>query len=465
MKKIILLIVSAIMFGNINAQKTGGINPDMLNNIRNSYKKTDNDIAIRNAMGKTSIKTLATNMENMANFDTYFSDKIHSKGITDQHKSGRCWLFTGLNVVRAKMIDEYKLGEMEFSQNYNFFWDQLEKSNLFLQGIIDSRYKSINDKFVEWLLKNPINDGGQFTGVSDVISKYGIVPASVMPETYSSNNTSDLSRLIGLKLKEFALEIRKMANVQKKPLGDIMKRKEDMLSVIYRMLVLSLGEPPVSFTWTMYDNKGEVVSKKEYTPLSFYKEYIGEDLRNDFVMLMNDPSRDYYRVYEIEYDRHTYDGSNWRYVNLPIEDIKKMAISSIKDNAMMYFSCDVGKFLDSKRGVLDVNNYNYDALMGTTFGMDKRERIITFSSGSSHAMTLMAVDLDDSGKPKKWMVENSWGASSGYKGHLIMTDKWFDEYMFRLVVNKKYVTMKVSEVMKQAPILLPPWDPMFAFEE
>lgn len=232
-----------------------------------------------------------------------------------------------------------------------------------------------------------------------------------------------------------------------------------MLSTVYRMLALAFGEPVERFTWTM---NGET---KEYTPQSFYQEYLGNDLTNNYVMLMNDPSREYYKCYEIDFDRHVYDGKNWTYVNLPVEDIKAMAIESIKDSTMMYFSCDVAKFLDSKRGTLDLKNFDYEPLMGTTFGMNKKQRVQTFASGSSHAMTLMAVDLDKDGKPKKWMVENSWGAEAGYKGHLIMTDEWFDEYMFRLVVEKKYVPEKVLNILKQKPIRLPAWDPMFAPEE
>ena len=180
---------------------------------------------------------------------------------------------------------------------------------------------------------------------------------------------------------------------------------------------------------------------------------------------MNDPTRPYWKSYEIEYDRHMHDGQNWLYVNLPLEDIKEMAIASIKDSTMMYFSCDVGKFLDSKRGLLDLDNYDYESIFDVEFGMDKRERIMTFDSGSSHAMTLMAVDLDKDGKPLKWQVENSWGANSGHRGTIIMTDEWFDEYMFRLVVDKKYVPAKVLEVLKEKPTKLPAWDPMFTPEE
>jgi bleomycin hydrolase len=182
-------------------------------------------------------------------------------------------------------------------------------------------------------------------------------------------------------------------------------------------------------------------------------------------MLMNDPTRPYWKSYEIEYDRHLYDGHNWLYINLPLDEIKKMAIASIKDSTMMYFSCDVGKFLDSKRGTLDLDNYRYGELFGIEFGMDKRERVMTFDSGSSHAMTLKAVDLDKDGNPKKWQVENSWGANSGFQGTLIMTDKWFDEYMFRLVVDRKYVPENVMKVLKEKPTKLPAWDPMFTPEE
>ena len=208
-----------------------------------------------------------------------------------------------------------------------------------------------------------------------------------------------------------------------------------------------------------------MVSKKTYTPKSFYDEYIGEELEQNYIMIMNDPSREYNKVYEIEYDRHVYDGENWLYINLPIERVKELAIASIKDNTAMYFSCDVGKFLNRSRGTLDVANFDYASLFNTSFTMDKKQRIQTYASGSSHAMPLIAVDLNEGGKPKKWMVENSWGAGSGYRGNLIMTDEWFEEYMFRVVVERKYVPEDILKMLDQKPMLLPAWDPMFAPEE
>ena len=210
--------------------------------------------------------------------------------------------------------------------------------------------------------------------------------------------------------------------------------------------------------------KGDFVSRKTYTPKSFYDEFVGADLEHNYVMVMNDPCREYNKVYEIDYDRHVYDGDNWVYLNLPIERIKEMAIASIKDDTAMYFSCDVGKFLDRSTGMLDPDRFDYESLFGVSFGMDKKERVQTHASGSSHAMTLIAVDMDGD-KPVKWMVENSWGADNGYKGNLIMTDRWFDEYMFRLVVEKKYVPAVILGLLDQEPIRLPAWDPMFLPEE
>ena len=444
---------------SVMAQNSGGIDSKMMETIRSGYKGTAAERAVKNALATTSISTLATNGDNLAMCDTHFAYQVKTKGITDQRSSGRCWLFTGLNVLRAKMITNHDLKSFEFSQNYLSFHDLLEKSNLFLQGIIDTRNLPLDDRKVDWLLKNPIGDGGQFTGVSNLITKYGAVPSSAMPETYQSNNTRDMRMILSLKLREYALTLREAKK------GELLSLKTEMLTEIYGILVKCLGVPPTEFEWTRYNSKGEKVSTKVYTPKSFYDEFIGEDLEANYIMLMNDPTREYGKVYEIDYDRHTYDGDNWLYINLPIERIKEVAIASIKDNTAMYFSCDVGKFFDRKKGVLDIANLDYESLFNTKLPMDKKQRISTFASGSSHAMTLIAVDVDDSGKTTKWMVENSWGPASGYKGNVIMTDEWFNEYMFRLVAERKYVPADILKMLDQKPIMLPAWDPMFTPEE
>ena len=462
-KRILSVFACCALLCSAQAQEEkGGISAEMMQQIKQSYQNTASDKAIRNAIGSNDIRKLALNQDNLRAMDTHFSVKVNSKGVTNQESSGRCWLFTGLNVMRAKAIAKHNLGAFEFSQVYPFFFDQLEKANLFLQGVIDTSDKPMEDKMVEWLFRHPLSDGGTFTGVADIVSKYGLVPKDVMPETHSSENTNRMADLITLKLREQGLELREMAAKGSKA-DALNQKKTEMLGVVYRMLVLNLGVPPTEFTWTEYNAQGEPVSTETYTPMSFLKKYGDEHLLGNYVMLMNDPSREYYKTYEIDYDRHRYDGKNWTYINLPVEDIKEMAIASLKDSTMMYFSCDVGKFLDGKRGLLDVKNYDYESLMGTSFGMDKKQRVQSFASGSSHAMTLMAVDLDKEGKPTKWMVENSWG-TAGYNGHLIITDEWFNEYMFRLVVETKYVPEKISNLLKRKPVRLPAWDPMFAPE-
>ena len=458
MKKTILLAALLFSATAFAQNPKGGISADMLKDLKGAYEGNATDKALHNALNAASINVLAASADKLAMIDTHFSDEVKTKGRTNQLSSGRCWLFTGLNVLRARMIQKHDLGAFTFSQNYLFFYDQLEKANLFLQGIIDTADKPMEDRTVDWLFSNPIGDGGQFTGVSNLVMKYGVVPSDVMPETLNANNTSQMRTQLATKLREDGLRLR-AAKAKERP-----AMKVQMLKEVYRILALCLGVPPTEFTWARYNSKGEFVSEKTYTPKSFYEEFIGEDLENNYIMVMNNPTVEYGKVYEIEYDRHVYDGQNWVYLNLPIERIKEMAIASIKDNTALYFSCDVGKFLDRKRGIADLGNFDYESLMGVTFGMDKKERILTHASGSTHAMTLIAVDLKD-GQPVKWMVENSWGADSGYRGNIIMTDEWFNEYMFRLVVEKKYVPADIMALMNQKPILLPAWDPMFLPEE
>ena len=461
MKKTLVSLSFVVLSAGCFAQ---GISQEMLDRFANDNKMNGSERAIKNALAAGPVANLALNQDNQVEQDTYFSNSVPSKGITDQESSGRCWLFTGLNVLRAKMINEQKLvSGMEFSQNYLFFFDQLEKSNLFLQAIIDTRKKPMDDQTVMWLFQHPLSDGGTFTGVADLVAKYSIVPKGVMPETYSSRNTSQFTTFLKRKLREDALALRADTKASDKALQ---AQKEKYLSEIYHMLTLGFGTPVKEFMWAPKDTNGKMTSApKKYTPRSFYEEFINLDLQNDYIMLMTDPTRDYWKTYEIQYDRHTYDGHNWLYLNVPMEDIKEAAIASIKDSTMMYFSCDVSKFLDRKRGIADLQNFDYDEIFGVHFGMDKAQRIRSFDSGSTHAMTLKAVDLDENGKPVKWEVENSWGASSGHQGHIIMTDEWFDNYMFRLVINKKYASEKVLKAASQKPTLLPCWDPMFSCEE
>lgn len=445
--------------------KGGGISDATLQQIVKSQNGSANK-ALFNAIANNNIDDLVKNPANSAPVDTHFSIETPKQSIHNQKSSGRCWMFSGFNVLRSNFAKNDKEGRVvEFSQDYLFFYDQLEKANLMLQGVIDTGKKSIEDPQVQFFFKNPINDGGTFCGVADLAEKYGLVPMSAQPETYSSNSTSKMSKLISSKLREFGLELRKMVADGKKTTA-IQARKAEMLATIYHMLSLTLGEPVKEFTYAFRDKDGKQVGEaKKYTPKSFYEETVGHSLNGTFLMVMNDPRRPYHKTYEVEYDRHTYDGHNWKYLNLPMEEIANLAIASLKDGYKMYSSYDVGKQLDRKRGYLALDNFDYGSLFGTMFPMDKAERISTFDSGSTHAMTLSAVDLDAAGKPVKWKVENSWGADNGFSGCFIMTNEWFNEYMFRLVVDKKYASEQLLKEFEQKPTMLTPDDPLFQLED
>ena len=460
-----LLMATLLMSGAGMVSAQTAITPKVLSQLA-SQEQTAADVAIRNAMAQTSLSVLATDISTLKGVTrSEFSYQVNTKGITNQKQSGRCWLFTGLNVLRSQAINKHNLPKLELSQVYLFFFDQLEKSNLFLQGVIDTADKPFDDRFVDWLFCNPLSDGGTFTGVADLVEKYGVVPKEAMPETYSSNNTSQIASQMKWQLRDYGMQLRKLAasGSQKKQLE---AEKVKMLGNIYHMLTLAYGVPPTEFRWEFRTASGSLVSDKTYTPKEFYKELWGDyNLNEQTILVMNDPSREYGKVYRIQYDRHTYDGHDWVYLNLPMEQIKPIAIEMIKNNEAMYISCDVGKFLNRSLGTCDMNNFDYKSLLGVDLTMDKRERILTHASGSSHAMTLIAVDVDAATKaPLRWMVENSWGKESGFNGNLIMTDEWFDEYMFRFVFDKKYVPAEILKLTKQEPILLPSWDPMFAVE-
>ena len=464
MRRTLTTVAVAILAATALAQ--GGITEDMLRRIREAQETTTADRALFNAVAANSIDDLARNHSNGADINTYFSHETPSQSITDQQSSGRCWMFSGLNVLRAdyaKMSDSLTI---DLSHDYLFFYDQLEKANLFLQGVIDCADQSMDSERVRFFFRDPVGDGGTFCGVADLTEKYGVVPAAVMPETYSADNTSKMRSLLKSKLREYGLQLRQQVAAGANA-DELQQSKTTMLATVYHMLALTLGEPPTEFTYTLRNKDGKPLGQaKTYTPQQFFKEITGrETLNGTFIMVMNDPRREYYKTYEVEYDRHTYDGHNWRYLNLPIDDIAQLAISAIKDGHKLYSSYDVGKFLDRKRGYCDINNYDYGALFGTTFGMDKAQRIATFDSGSTHAMTLTAVDLAADGRPLKWKVENSWGASWGQKGCLIMTHEWFAEYMFRLVVDKKYVPAKLLRLSEQEPVMVMPEDPLFMPDE
>ncbi len=450
-----LILASASLFAQSISQKD-------LQEIQDSFKKDASTKAIQNILtNDKNIKDNALNRELQGKIDHYFKYRADVKGITNQYSSGRCWMFTSMNVLRPQVMKKYNLSQFDFSHNYLYFWDIFEKSNLFLENIIATTSRSMDDRTVTEYFKSPVGDGGVWNLYYNAAQKYGVVPQEVMPETAHSNNTSQMVSLINEKLRLGGITLRTMAEQGKKT-KELRNEKNNILKDVYRILALCLGEPPHEFTWRYKDKDGNIKELTNYTPLQFYKEITPADYSPDnYIMIMNDPTREYYKTYEIENYRNTQEGINWIYLNLPNEDIKTAALASIKNNEPMYASCDVGKQSNRESGILDPEMYDYESLLGVKLHMNKKDRILTSQSGSSHAMTLIGCDTDQNDKPVKWEFENSWGSSNGHNGYLTFTDKWFDEYMFRIVIHKNYLNAKAIQALKGKPVQLPVWDYMY----
>ena len=426
-------------------------------------------VAMQNILTATAdIKSAALSHANEGAVDHLFKYKADVSGITDQQRSGRCWLFTSTNQIRPLVMKKYNLASFNFSNNYCYFWDIFEKANLFLENVIATADRDFDDRAVVTFFRAPVADGGVWNLFYNVVEKYGIVPASVMPETANSNNTSQMLSILSERLRKAGYEIREASAVPAKGKKAVAQRADKVFAIkmaalkdVYRVLALCLGEPPAEFTWRYQTKDGKIESLSS-TPLDFWKEIRPADFGADsYIMIMNDPTREYFKRYEIDNYRNTYEGINWIYLNLPNEDIKAAALASLKSGEPMYASCDVGKQANRATGVLDVNNYDYGSLLGIDLKMDKKARILTRQSGSSHAMLLMACDTDQNDVPTKWQFENSWGPTAGHNGYLTFTDEWFSEYMFRVVINKKYLDAKALEALNTKPVMLPVWDYMF----
>lgn len=433
-----------------------------LRDIRDSFAHDDATIAIQNVLTENAnIKSLALNRNVQGKIDHFFKYRVDVKGITDQKNSGRCWMFTSMNVLRPSVMEKYNLNGFDFSHNFLFFWDMFEKANLFLENVINTANAPYDDRLVSVLFGSPVSDGGVWNLYYNVAQKYGVVPQEVMPETAHSDNTSQLGGVLNEYLRTSGYKLREAVVSGAK--ADMLKlEKNNALKGVYRILALCLGEPPAEFTWRYKTKNGDIKELANYTPMRFYKEIIPDDYTpENYIMIMNDPTREYYKLYEIQNYRNTVEGINWVYLNLPNDVIKKAALASIKNNEAMYASCDVGKQFDKNRGILAMGLYDYESLFGINLDMDKKARVLTRQSGSTHAMTLIACDTDGNDKPVKWEFENSWGTAAGNKGYLTFTDEWFDEYMFRLVIRRDYLDQKSLKSLKQKPVQLPMWDFMF----
>ena len=456
------IVLLTVVIPKVQSQSVGrgGITQDMIEEMRQSFQLDDATRAAMNALAKNDIKDLALNREALVTSDHFFSHKITSGDITDQKSSGRCWLFAGLNILRPKIIEKYNLKNFDFSENYLFFWDKLEKANFFLESIIETRGKDVYDREVEWLLQHPCPDGGWWHFVVELVNKYGAVPESAMPETNSSGKTGMMNRLVGRKLRQDAVVLRTLSEAGTSE-SVLREKKEEMLHEIYRMLAMNLGVPPTEFQWR-YETKDDSVSQAmTYTPRDFYREVVGIDLE-DYICIFSCPSREFEKLYQIRFDRDMFDKPDFTFINLDIHELKKYTLASILDDEPVWFACDVGKEDYVDGGIFAPGIYDYSALYGVDIKLTKEERIVYRESTPNHAMVLTGVDMNEK-KSVKWLVENSWGDDRGEEGYWAMSDEWFDEYVYGCILHTKYVPEGILDILKTEPTVLPPWDPMYSF--
>jgi len=436
------------------------ITKEMLEQFEAAFDQNPANAIAMNAVTANGVNASAKNfhVEREDTFD--FSIQLKQGKITNQKKSGRCWMFAALNCMRFALMQKCKLETFELSQNYTLFYDKLEKANYFLESILNTLDEPTDGRLIAHLLSSPEGDGGQWDMLCSIVSKYGLVPKSAMPETFSSSETGEMAAYITEKLREDACILRREYQAGKTR-EELAAYKNEMLGKIYDMLTVCLGKPPKTFDFA-YRDKDDVFHKEwNITPKEFYEKYIGINL-DDYISLINAPTQDkpYYRSYSVEYLGNVEGGRRVRYVNLPIEELKKAAIAQLKDGEPVWFGCDVGKRSTRKGGIMDPNIFDLDKLFSTSFGMTKAERLDYGHSLMTHAMVFQGVDLDENEKPLRWRVENSWGEESGKDGYYVMTDEWFDEYNYQVVVNKKYLSEEILTAYESEPIMLKPWDPM-----
>lgn len=390
--------------------------------------------------------------------------KYAGNPITDQKSSGRCWLFASTNVFKESVKRKWNLETFELSQNYLYFYDKLEKSNWFLNRILDSADEDLDSRLVQYLLSLPENDGGQWDMVVNLVTRYGLVPKTAYNDSFSSLSSSKLNYLVNNKLREFALILRKLKSESEKHVEgtSIETTKEAMMREIFNILALTLGVPPKpdqQITWEYKDKDGKF-GRVETTPLGFYKDVVGFDAASHF-SLIHDP-RNTEGLYTVDQLGNIEGGKPIEYVNTSISNLKAAAIAMLKADRPVFFGSDVGKFGDTELGFLDVGAWDYKLAFGTAMNITKKQRLQTGSSQMTHAMVLTGVHLEG-GKPTRWRVENSWGEYGSHKGYYVMTDAWFDEYVFQVVTSEKYAEPKLTKIWKDKQFkVLPYYDPMGA---
>lgn len=432
------------------------ITAELIQRFKENYDQDKIAKVFTATLSKADIADAAYSPMDAAKLENTFSIDLHGSKATNQQASGRCWLFASMNVMREIIAKKCNMERMELSGNYFAFWDKFEKINYCLESVIDTADKELDDRTVNWILKSGIGDGGQWDMMVSLVKKYGVVPVSVMPETYQSCHTRSLMQKLNGKLRKDALELRALVREGKDP----QPRKEEMLEEMFKALCICFGRPVDKFDFE-YEDKDHVYHvDRGLTPVEFFQKYVGMELDN-YVSVINAPTKDkpFGKTYTVSYIGNVVNEPIC-YLNLPMEEMKALAIQQMKDGEVVWFGSDCGKFGSRKDGIWDPDSFVFDQLLGMDLSMTKEESLDGCNSAMNHAMVLTGVNLDENGRTNRWKIENSWGPEAGQNGYFIASDKWFDLQTYQVIINKKYLSQEQKKALEEEPIVLNPWDPM-----
>lgn len=410
---------------------------------------------VARAAQKSGVLAASYNERVQSKLTRVFSTELDTDNVTNQKHSGRCWEFATLNVLRHAFGKKYKAKNFTFSQAYNFFWDKIERANIFYNNILATADKPLDSHEVKSHLDFAGGDGGQFHMAASLVEKYGVVPSYAMPESFNTNDTTGFATALGDKLKKDALVLRKLKNENKD--NEIEKTREKFLSEVYRMTAIAVGEPPKRFDLEYRDDDKKYHLDKNLTPLEFLHKYLSDVDLNDYVVLTNAPDHEYNKLYGLPGEDNIQGAYRIKLLNVPMEYLTTASIAQLKDGEAVWFGNDVLRQMDRKTGYLSTNLYKLNDLFGVNLDMDKADRLRTGVGEVSHAMTLVGVD-EDQGDIRQWKVENSWGEKSGSKGYFVMSNEWFNDYVYEVVVHKKYLTEEQRKIAEGPITDLPLWD-------
>ncbi|MBT0927303.1 aminopeptidase C [Streptococcus parasanguinis] len=427
-----------------------------------NYEANVKYVALENAVTHNGIHASLETRKSAVEHTPVFSLDLTKDKVTNQKASGRCWMFAALNTFRHKMISSFQLEDFELSQAHTFFWDKYEKANWFLEQVIATADQELTSRKVAFLLQTPQQDGGQWDMVVSLFEKYGVVPKSVYPESISSSNSRELNTYLNKLLRQDAQILRDLihSGTDKEAVAS---KKQALLQEIFNFLAMSLGLPPREFDFSYRDKDNQFHTESGLTPQSFYKKYVDLQL-DDYVSIINAPTTDkpYGKSYTVDMLGNVVGSRPVRYLNVPMDRLKELAIAQMKAGETVWFGSDVGQVSNRKAGILATDVYDFEAGMDIHLTQDKAGRLDYAESLMTHAMVLTGVDLDEAGQPRKWKVENSWGDKVGTDGYFVASDAWMDEYTYQIVVRKEFLTADELAAYEAEPIVLAPWDPMGA---